>query len=108
MTSTLFPIGEEEFVAHYRPVPNHLNDNASFDFGNGGCLFETYGAELDHVRLQPRDHIWTILDVDGELMIANGYHFVNRLGYILTERPWPEHCLIEVDLSDDDGTGGQP
>ena len=108
MTSNLFPIDEEQFVSHFRPVPNHLNDNASFDFGDGGCLFETYGAELDYIRLQPRDHIWTVLDVDGELMIANGLRYVNRIGYILTERYWPEYALFEVDLSDGDGTGGQP
>lgn len=106
MTFTLFPIGEEEFVGHFRPLPNHLNDNASFDFGGGGCVFETFGAELDYIRLQPADQIWTILDVDGELLIASGFHFVNRLGYILTAKPWPAHTIIEVDLSDDE-TGGQ-
>lgn len=100
MISNLFPIDEEEFVGHFRPVPNHLNGNASFDFGDGGCLFETYGAELDHIRLQPAQNVWTVLDVDGELMIASGYHFVNRMGYILTDRPWPDYTTFEVSLSD--------
>ncbi len=101
MTSIFFAIEEEAFIERFRPVPNHLDDNASFDFGDGGCIFETYGPELDYVRLQPEEHIWTVLDVDGELMIASGYHFVNRLGYILTAKPWPERTLIEVSLSDD-------
>lgn len=100
MIPTLFPITEEAFVERFRPVPNHLDRNASFDFGDGGCLFETFGTELEYVKTQPTDHVWTILDVDGELMIASGYHFVNRLGYILTARPCPERTLIEVSLSD--------
>jgi hypothetical protein len=32
--------------------------------------------------------LWTIVDADGDLLIVAGYHFVNRLGYLLTVEPW--------------------
>lgn len=43
-------------------------------------------------------HIWTLLDSDDSdnLFIVNGCHFVNRLGYFRTEKPWPENMTIEV------------
>ena len=34
----LITISEEEFLERYRPIPNTLDDNASFDLGDGGCL----------------------------------------------------------------------
>ncbi len=89
-------ISEEEFLERYRPLPNHLDDNASFDFGDGGCLYETYGAELEYVRAQPKNRVWTIIEGEGSPVIASGFHFVNRLGYVLTAKPFDDNTGIEV------------
>lgn len=35
-------------------------------------------------------HWWTVLDCDGRLCVAAGFRFVNRLGYVQTERPWTD------------------
>ena len=53
MTETLITLTEDEFDRQYPLVANHLNANASWAYGEGpGCLFETYGPELQFVREQ--------------------------------------------------------
>jgi hypothetical protein len=32
--------------------------------------------------------VWTILDADGKLYVAPGFHHVNRIGYVLCAVPW--------------------
>jgi len=61
-------------------------------------LDERYGIQraatddlfiYDEVKLQPLHHVWTILEGDdGSLWACAGFHIVNKLGYITTERPW--------------------
>jgi hypothetical protein len=99
----------DEFVSTYKPIQNHLDSNASGD----GCWFETYGAEHDFVRSiaeKEPNRVWTILDhnddddgdpEDGDyeplpLPIVSGYHWVNRLNYIITEVPCPDDITIDV------------
>ena len=99
-------ITEEAFVERYRPLPNALDDNASFDFGDGGCLYETFGAEFEYIHAQSSGHVWTIVETDGALAIVSGFHYVNRMGYILTARPCAANTNVIVeceDLSDDEG-----
>ena len=81
----------DEFVKKYRPVKNHLNGNAPYD----GFIFETYGEEYKYVEcisVNPKtsDKIWTICEEDGATFIQAGWHFVNRLGYIITEIPFTD------------------
>jgi len=54
------------------------------------CMLETYGEELAFVSESPDNVVWTLRegDEDDELYISAGAHFVNRLGYIITEVPW--------------------
>ncbi len=33
---------------------------------------------------------WTVVDCDGRLYLAAGYHFVNRLAYVRCEVPWTD------------------
>jgi hypothetical protein len=41
--------------------------------------------------------LWTLLDCDGTLYICSGWHFVNRMDYIITENPYnPEEGEIEI------------
>ncbi|MFA5952476.1 MAG: hypothetical protein WC807_19590 [Hyphomicrobium sp.] len=92
---TEFELDEDAFFERFRPRPNHLNGNASFD----GLLFETFGTELAFVRAQDPRSIWTVLTDDGgELAVVSGYHFVNRLGYLITTVPVEEDQTYYVTL----------
>ena len=85
-------------MTQYPLVVNHLNPNASWCVGDGpGCLFETYGEELTFVRQQDPRTIWTLVDGDdGDQYLINGFHFVNRIGYLVSTVPVPEETDIEV------------
>ena len=101
MTDTHLEITEDEFDRQYPLLPNYLNPNATWSLSDsgGGCLFETFGEELRFVREQDPRTIWTLLDgEDGDLYVASGFHFVNRLGYLISQAPVPEGVFIEVRL----------
>ena len=105
MTSPLIQLSEDEFDDQYPLVRNHLNPNASWSYDDGpGCLFETYGEELEFVRRQDPTHVWTFLDGDEDgQYLASGFHFVNRIGYLISTVPVPPDVDIEVRIprSDD-------
>jgi hypothetical protein len=82
----------EKWAEEFKPTTNHMDDNASYD----GAMFETYGDELDHVRVADKFNIWTLISGDnGSTWIISGYHLVNRMGYFITEKPF-EDDEIEV------------
>jgi hypothetical protein len=70
----------------YHLVRNHLNKNASYD----GCMFQTFGAEIEFVKQQPRTRVWTLVDCGETCEILAGWHYVNRLGYFVTAEPWTD------------------
>jgi hypothetical protein len=92
----------EEWENEFKPLVNHLNDNASFNDGSGGIMFETYGTEYDHVAAighNEPNHIWTLIDSeDGSTLIINRWAFVNRIGYFVTEKPYDDSITIIVQL----------
>lgn len=102
MTDTHMELSEDEFDRQYPLVRNHMNPNASWAFGDeNGCLFETYGEELEFVRSQPANTIWTLVDGDNENpCLLSGYHLVNRIGYLISTKTVPEGTMIVVCISD--------
>jgi len=67
---------------------NHIFPNASFD----GLMFETYGPEVEHVREVAKQHpnrVMTLLDGSRSMMLSHGYHFVNRIGYMVATEDVP-------------------
>lgn len=95
MISTL--ISYPKWERDYKPLPNHLDARALFD----GLMFGCDGAEAAAVKQTPIEHVWTLLDEDGETWIAPGWHFVNRLGYFITDEAWTDEAL-EVNLLGDE------
>lgn len=99
-------IKEEDFDELYKPIQNHIDPNASWS----GTLFETYGEEEAYVREQAQKNpkkVWTLLDGDDDMYIVAGFHFVNRVGYIITENEWEtgeEECPQEMPKDDEDET----
>jgi len=98
MNSTFIQMTEDEFDNQYPLIPNHLNPNASWGYGDSpGSLFETYGEELAFVQTQAPSTVWTLLDgEDDDQYLASGFHFVNRIGYLISSVPVPPDVEFEV------------
>ena len=93
---TFIEMDFDEWCATYKPIKNHIDTNASFD----GEMFETYGDEVAFVKEQDGPYIWTYGDGDdGGSYIWNGWSFVNRIGYFITEVPCPPDTTIQIKVS---------
>lgn len=55
---------------------------------DGSILFETYGKDLERIAGTHSQHVWTLLDCGGKLVIVAGYHLVNRMNYLVTKNQW--------------------
>ena len=96
---------EEQFDDCFTLIDNHIDTNTSFD----GKMFETYGLELEFVQQMARQNrVITIIETDGDEIDDEGYlipnmyyvsgmHFINRIGYLITEEPieFEFECLID-------------
>jgi len=106
MPNNLIELTMEEWEATYKPITNHLDDNASFQDESGhGIMFETYGDEVAFVKEQEPNKIWMYgSGDDGGTYIWSGWGFVNRLGYFVTEVPFPENTTIQIMVGEPDLT----
>jgi hypothetical protein len=98
----------------FKPIKNHLSGYPD------EVLFETYGEEVDFVANYDNKYVWTRLQGDMSDLICAGYHYVNRLGYYITEVPWDDdmdYALLSVDVEcecydearlDNEGEAGDP
>jgi hypothetical protein len=101
MSNKLIELTFEEWCDTYKPIPNYLDDSASFD----GIMFETYGEEVAFVKAQDPNKIWMFGDGDdGGLYIWSGWGFVNRIGYFVTEVPCPDDVIIQIQVGEPDLT----
>lgn len=71
----------DEWVVEFKPRKNPLTSDPDC------IMFETFGEEAAFVKGQNELKIWTLVDCDGETSIVDGWHFINRLGYFITEVP---------------------
>lgn len=76
----------DEFEDRYKLVQNHLATGAAWE----GNMFETYGPEVEFIEAQNEQYVWTLLDTDDLLWVVAGYHFVNRIGYLVSSNPWSD------------------
>lgn len=83
----------QEFEEQFKPIPNHFHENDPY------LHFETYGEEDEFVRtFIDQKRVWTYTDIGNGSVVCEGYHWVNRLGYFITEIPWEDDTSYEVDL----------
>jgi hypothetical protein len=105
MSTNFIELTFDEWCEQYKPIVNHIDDNASFDNGDGGIMFETYGEEVEFVKSCSPDKIWMYgQGDDGGTYVWNGWGFVNRLGYFITEVPCPDGLTIQVQVGEPDLT----
>lgn len=75
----------------YKPLRNKHGDLIDVD---PRCNYMDQES-FDENRTNNR--IWTLLDVEGDTIISNGLHFVNRLEHYVCEVSYDSNELIEVD-----------
>jgi hypothetical protein len=67
--------------------------------------------QFEDVRDQPREFVWTIVDSgggdDGNWYAEPGFHIVNKLGYVMTRKPWSDSTPDAVYFLDDFEHGGE-
>src|SRR3546814_17257125 len=61
---------EDELIERFRPIPNPVEPDASFDFGQGGCLFADFAGELDFLRRQSDGTVWTLTERSEERRVG--------------------------------------
>ena len=98
-----------EWVEEFKPIINPNGDEAIFI--DEDCI--TFGAnssELKEALESKPDCVWTIVegenpdydpddedDIDDTLwLVTDGCSWVNRLGYIITEKPCPKGECFEI------------
>jgi hypothetical protein len=83
----------KEFEEQFKPIKNHFRNDPD------EIMFETYGEEVEFVKAQNPNTVWTWADGDMCSFISSGYHFINRIGYHITEIPFEENTEYEIILS---------
>jgi hypothetical protein len=100
MPDTFIEMDFDEWVKTYKPILNQIDPTSSFDMGEGGTMFETYGKEVEFVKEQNDSNIWMYGDGDdGGSYIWSGWGFINRIGYFITEVPCPPNTTIQIQVS---------
>lgn len=104
----------EEWTEKYKPMANHLVSDPE-DYL---VTFETFGDEYKFVletnEIDPR-RIWTLIDGDEGTYVVDGWHYVNRICYFVTEEPFEgeegSFCMLDSEYGvdeDDDGSSDEP
>lgn len=85
---TCEPLSNQQWDEIYQPMVNSIT--------NEGISYETYGDEEDYVSQQDERHVWTEVDGDNGVYIVNGMHYVNRIQYYITNKPWNDGENITI------------
>lgn len=86
----------DEWEEKYKPIKNPFT---------GDIFFETIEDEFAIVAKSNPLTVWTDMDCDGYNYIMSGKHFVNRMGYYITEVPYKEgemDIIIILSTPDDE------
>ena len=84
----------KQFEEQFKPIKNPFRNDPD------EIMFETYGEELDYVLAQDPRNVWTYGDGDYCSYVSSGYHYVNRIGYYITEVPWDnedDYALLSIE-----------
>jgi len=84
--------GWEEFQAKYHPLKNPRHETAL-----EGCLFDLQADDLKFISQQSAATVWTLVEGDfGLSLIMPGFHFVNRLGYFVSQVPYSDQLEMFI------------
>jgi len=78
----------EEWFEQFKPV--FQSEDAQFD---GYCI-DDYNSPL--IENCDADKIWTLITEGENMYIIEGFHFVDRMGYFITELPFEGSVIVNM------------
>lgn len=91
----------EQWEETYKPIQNTVSNREEYN----GWMFETYDEDEQFVKETAQKNpnvVWTVLTgTDEGDVLVQGFHYVNRLCYFITEIPFDDRDEIEVYLDED-------
>jgi len=95
---------EEEWIARF---------GDALENSEGSTFFETYGDDWAVVQAADEKTVWSIIESDENQYLVPGFHFVNRIGYVLSVAPitqeeldsgeWDEILWVDGNELDSEG-----
>ena len=83
------------FAKKFTITPNPIQVQKGYDPIE---MVETYGEEVKYAwEMSKQNRCWTCVDCDGKLYLIAGYHWVNRLYYIITDQPYDKKYELRWD-----------
>lgn len=98
MVENGFIMNWSEWVEKYKPLKNQYGDIQ---------MFETYGTDVEFVKSQPENKIWTLADAGEGSIIVSGWHVVNRIGYYITDIPFEKETWVDIEEDEWDEGGDE-
>ena len=87
--------GWDAWAKKFKPIQNKFYPNEPET-----KMFETYGEEVEFVNNYDHRYVWTNLTGEMSDLVCAGYHYVNRIGYYITEVPWDnedDYALLSIE-----------
>ncbi len=89
-------ISFDEFEVRFVPQNNvSTPEQEAFN----GCFYESFGRDLEVIEETAKkspNNVWTILNIDGRIVIGEGFHVVNSVGYLVTKNAFQYGEMFEV------------
>lgn len=99
LTMPVTTLTYEEWVERFKPIQIHDENDDSYN----GCLCDPWnGTDRALVdKMVGTNTVWTLIEEDGIRSIIEGWHYVNREGYFVTEIPYSGSETFEVTFGDE-------
>ncbi|MEB0118661.1 hypothetical protein QN395_19430 [Undibacterium sp. RTI2.2] len=88
----------ESFIKEYQPLANPNPDTCLCDVDGVSRGFAIYGDDLAVVQAANPNCVWTVISQNNDAgnAIVNGKHFVNRIFYVITKKPWSDGEFLSI------------
>ena len=83
------PLTVKQFDDYFKPIERDDECGYMIDFSNEAEQIAKELIQENNLTTKPYQHVWTVVDGDsGKLCTINGWHYINRIGYMVCKTPW--------------------